>query len=1695
MSILSKIASWFKKTEKSNKTSSATSKKALSSASKQSGASYAPKKKEHEEEVVAKQKEVTQKFKTGLKSAQSLAPKNDNGRNTTAQKTSTTDRYANTLAKKASLTKNTVSPKIALQPKEADAFKGKQLANATNLAEKSKKQYSAPKSKETVKSEHATHRQNVKRGYNEWQDNADAVAKKQGVNKAVLQKNGSPELTARAIEWESKYTPTTQAFVEGGLSGATLAASDLLEKRADPRISAALEKSRADRTDSENLAKGVGNFLGSMMTYMNTPMVLETIGGGVAKKALSTGTKNAVKSAAKNSVERMAGSKFISNAAKATGRDSLAVAEDVARAVAQDAGINFTSGLVHTVNRAISNGGTDEEILNQIAKDTGINIALGTVLSFASPFLSSLKYARANKSAERAVNKSLGLRAAVEDTTDNTINDALKEVPLEPKKTGGMRAKIAERKTELLDPTKPKQKKELLSRAEAGDEEAKDILARLNERLSANAESAKPTLPNQADETVQEAKKIIQFAKSQGAEVNEGNWEEWADAYYESVRKRADDMAESAVKSAPEEAPAEYASISDEQFASEPYAESIPQRSDEIATAEKELKDRLADRMDVQYEKTPRGKIEADEASGVGAQETKMRSFEDAMDIDSQYRKSHANENEEEKISRAFTSQSIAVTNEESASIMNEVIRDGDVSRYSPVQNKAGLEACAEMFNENPQLQIDKMHEAAKNIDTLKVSESVNDFYMACYLNRYAERNIVNATGEDKELLNQLLVDTTKIRKTLSSQSGQINQMQGVMVHCDPASRMRMAIDDVADLLNKSMGFTNHKAKKIGLDLSSDRATRLNQIAEAAKQDEGIKTALEKIYKAENKAEFGNAYNELMLAVNRFDGNTAFDYIQEWRYLAMLGNVRTHGRNIIGNIMFGGVRQLSNAVGALLEKQFFKDFAGAEKTRTRGGLSGKAWINAHGEPVDALGEEALDAWRSEVAPRYTSSKFEPQKAGGDGNILTKPLHFLSEVNSKLLTKEDAWFMEWRFREHYIKLYNANKGNISKEELISRARLEAEISTYKEYNRFSEVLNKLSRQSTNAEATFFERGVGKVTNAVFPFAKTSANMMKQSINYSPLGIATGASKIMKASKTENVELLNAAIDEFASGLTGTGIFVAGMIMNNLTGGAFTTNVGNNDYAAKFKKNNGVQNYSVMIGDKSFSLDILAPTACTFFSGVEFDNILRNKGFDITNLYSDTALVLSRMAEPTFETSIFSGIYNAIEGARNSNEDDNNLFFVPLGRELIQSYINSLIPTFQGQVANIAYSSDKQVIGDKDWEYEWNYLKKKAGLGGKLGEKIGLEPLGEDTTANGTVKHEKKTGTDYLKSAARELLSPSNIQDIDLDEGDKARIKEYEEYVRKGGDPEDKKYLFATKYSKKSFSYGKGDGDVVEMSNKDVATFNKSKKNAGEDCATAALGSIIFNRYEYVNGKKVPIGKTEEEKQSIINSFKGKSVRDVANWVYSSNEYKNATEAEKEKVMNLVQSYYQQGESKGAKRAGERAVVEAQGGDVHEYDFKNEVPEAKQEAIQPYIDSGLLSYEDVVTFAREAGKTNYYEDDSGGHSQISYSKKSMTTFLQEAELPYEKAEVLYNSFKQSNAKEYSGASSGSGKGYRRRRGGSSSKSAGTNKSAPKITGLKSATSLAKSSKSSATSLAKSAKQLQRVKAKIDLPNAKY
>lgn len=1572
-------------------------------------------------------------------------------------------------------------------------------------------------------------------------------------NKYNVDKNGlkarqaqkSQAYDVNAEKWETKQHPVATSFARGATSGVTFGGSELLAQTSKQR-----KKSGAEEYYQKNKSRGAeiaGEIAGSLAGFGLTGEASARAVGKLAPKALKSGSqKAATKLASKKLIQRAAEKEAIKRfgAEGATKEVIQQIAKrragQVMSELGKDAAINVTTGLASDLSRSYldardANGRIDPEKFGRsMAMSAGLNTVLGGATSLVPAFRVGRNFA--DDAIEGAVRNADDVARTVEPP--RTLDDNVR-VPLNRR-----------RRTDVVMPeVRPQTTEEIAEQAarEVGIGNA-DNVAREIEPPPVREADARVTPPMDEQAIKEEAARAV-----------------GEDFPYEGTAE-ADDMMRRINDSKRRNAE----TYANEQAALEGRVKEL-EYEQQLSDADKPLRvNKVAEDTPIggTTEGVRKAKSAYERNTGETLEGDVKSSWHEAWKASQEYHESHAT-GRDTRLSKTSVSQLHMMKSDAERELREKGIEEGWLS-YNVIHTEDILDKVSKEFRDDPNRWVSEMIDvnSGRTLDFRETPEwqARAHYIMAvvdptadsaseiAYTEAYKLATMMSSKAGQTNNLRRQFVQLTPAgrRDAIMDEMAQIlyNSQGFANTHRDIPSDKYDALNYIKAFLEDDPEIEKRVKKLVevgGLNRNADQGVEAATTA-AKNASEQVDNATESVAKTADETatapksadeitledmaktsdelptekpsvstkhstsdEIMQAHAELLKALNEKNPKTKFDVVQEIRYLNMLGNPKTHIRNIFGSGFFSPIRQISNMIRSGIERTSYVKNSGVDVT-LHGGLSLTAIRDTWAKnPTSEAGKKALAAFEKLKPELLGSMKLDNQLYSGRAKHLSgKILDAVSDFNSNLLSKEDDFFKQKSFRENYIKIYERYRKSgtpITKKlerRIEDEAMQEAYIATFNEYNEFAKYLANITRKAGDPNASAIGKGIGIATNAVMPFTKVPANIMKQSVNYSPIGIVKGFSKMQNAIKKGNSEAMNQAIDELASGLTGSAIFGLGMLLGKTTD-AFTTNVGKDDYAAKFKKQQGVQNYSVAFKNPtdgktySMTLDWLVPNSATFFAGVELANQMKSGDFNVFDLGGDWTQIMSRIVEPVMETSMLSGLYSMLESTRNGYGDDDKQSAASIMlRETAQSYLNSLVPTALGQTARTLYKNDKQISGENDWEYFKNQTKSKLGLGETniLGDE-----LGADTTAYGDVKGEKKTAGDYGKSALKNFLSPANIQKVDLSELDKQKIKQYEDAVKDGADPQEMSYLFPKKQYKKQFTTGNLD---VKMSNKDLSTYNQAKTTGGEEGARIALEGIMFNRYDKdEKGNKISRDDayTPEQKQEIINSFKGKSLRDVEKWLYEQPQFKSATPAEQKKVIDHIWSLSNQGKSVGAKRVGEQAVIKAQGGDVNEYNFNNEITEKKRTALQPYIDAGIITYEDAVDFARYAGKTYYYEDDEGGHSQTYYNKGVMMDYLKSKGFTDEEAAALFNSFKASNAKEYGSSSyrrgrrrRGRRRGYRRYGGGGSTAKA----TVPKPKALK-ASSFTKgvalgSQKSKSSSGKAEPPMLKRVEAKIALPNKK-
>ena len=415
------------------------------------------------------------------------------------------------------------------------------------------------------------------------------------------------------------------------------------------------------------------------------------------------------------------------------------------------------------------------------------------------------------------------------------------------------------------------------------------------------------------------------------------------------------------------------------------------------------------------------------------------------------------------------------------------------------------------------------------------------------------------------------------------------------------------------------------------------------------------------------------------------------------RYLSMLGNPRTHLRNIVGNAGFVIPREIKDAIGTGLEKLAQKTGAIKQGERTKtfinyGKKEDRELIsfarNDFNENSDII-RGTTYRWDDNTARPHESRHFGKEGKGVPVKIKGKTyymsagnmLEVLRKANGNALDLEDVLFMRPAYAKQMAMYMKANglKPADMVDDTLQRAQEvatnEALRATYRDMCELATWLSRAKKIDPNASKL---RKLGAIAiEGLVPFAKTPVNILRRSIEYSPVGLLQGFGKIVKASKAKDGVAMAQAIDRLAAGMTGTGIVGLGYMLAK--SGILTTEIGK-DKEGKLKKGTGEQDYSIKLGDDgSYTLDWFAPIALPLFAGAEFANA---GGDDPAVTVLD---VIGRAVNPVAEMSMLQGITQLLQNASGFTSQGAGETVVNVLTSLATNYFTQIVPTSFGQLA--------------------------------------------------------------------------------------------------------------------------------------------------------------------------------------------------------------------------------------------------------------------------------------------------------------------------------------------------------------------------------------------------------------------------
>ena len=428
---------------------------------------------------------------------------------------------------------------------------------------------------------------------------------------------------------------------------------------------------------------------------------------------------------------------------------------------------------------------------------------------------------------------------------------------------------------------------------------------------------------------------------------------------------------------------------------------------------------------------------------------------------------------------------------------------------------------------------------------------------------------------------------------------------------------------------------------------------------------------------ARTQEEIVAAREKLMQNVADQMPSTWLEKWNQWRYMAMLANPKTHFRNFVGNAAFMPVVEVKELLNAAIQ-------AAAEKMHVMDSSQRTTTVRA----TKAAKEYAAADYLQVQDTLRSGGKYNPSNELNDKRTIfqNKVLEAVRKGNGWLLEASDGLFLKryyTRALARYLTAQKVDLNNISPETLDNArayAFQEAQEATFRD---FSAVAAKLQQWSNSSKAADFFIG------GVLPFKKTPINILKRGVEYSPLGLvdalARGTIQLKRGGITPSQYINN-----LSKGLTGTGLTLLGAFLSSLgiiTGGAS----GEDD--DRLNRLTGKQNYSINIGDTSYTLDWLAPDSIPFFVGVEIQRALDGQYEDMTG--DDLISTLTTLFEPMLNLSMLSGLNDTLNEVSYSEDK-----IWAIIQTIASSYLLQSLPTLGSNIGRTIDGTQRRTYVDKN-----------------------------------------------------------------------------------------------------------------------------------------------------------------------------------------------------------------------------------------------------------------------------------------------------------------------------------------------------------------------------------------------------------
>lgn len=393
---------------------------------------------------------------------------------------------------------------------------------------------------------------------------------------------------------------------------------------------------------------------------------------------------------------------------------------------------------------------------------------------------------------------------------------------------------------------------------------------------------------------------------------------------------------------------------------------------------------------------------------------------------------------------------------------------------------------------------------------------------------------------------------------------------------------------------------------------------------------------------------FESVYEQVMKRVGEEMPAGLWEKLTEIRRISMLLNPKTQIKNIAANIPMMGMRKVSEKLSGAIQDGLTAVgwMDKAEQTRTSYVSDAKKELarRVYDEVKDDIkGQSNKWDMRQDINKYRTYfkkgaiQKFIERKVGKE--MQHSVLESTRQLTYELLEMGDAPFVKSAFVDSLAQYCAAqgihNRADVT-QAAIDFATANAMEATFKNANAIATALNNLKRNSSVASAAL---------DVLLPFTTTPANIMRLTLDYSPLGFfkALGSNIMGKSTMAQRIDMISKAT-------TGSALMALGFALRAM--GKITGAEPDDEDEAEWQKANGWQAYSLRGKDGGwyYAYDWAQPVGSMLVFGSEIYDAIqgredwRDAVFNAVYASGDSALNMS----------LFQNILGVLKGTGSPTE---------------------------------------------------------------------------------------------------------------------------------------------------------------------------------------------------------------------------------------------------------------------------------------------------------------------------------------------------------------------------------------------------------------------------------------------------------